>query len=349
VVVLYDSIEPPVHGGDAVGRPAYLDSAHRLVVGDIRDPDNLGPELRRADVVVHLAAMVGVGQSMYQVRRYTEVNTGGAANLLQLLVDDPGRARKLVVASSMSIYGEGAYACQNCGRVAPRLRAAEQLAEHDWEVRCPSCRSPLTPIATGEEKPLYPTSIYAINKRDHEEMFLAFGRAYGIPAVALRLFNIYGPRQALSNPYTGLAAIFASHMLRGLRPPVFEDGQQLRDFVHVGDVVQALALAIERPEADGEVFNIGTGRPISVLRVGELLAGQLGWDGGLELTSRYRAGDIRHCFANVTRARERLGYQPRVAFEEGVRELAAWVVEQQGRVGAVADATQQLADRGLVA
>jgi dTDP-L-rhamnose 4-epimerase len=248
----------------------------------------------------------------------------------------------------MSIYGEGAYACPSCGRVAPHLRTSAQLAEHDWEVRCPTCRASLRPIATGEEKPLYPTSIYAINKRDHEEMFLAFGRTYGIPAVALRFFNIYGPRQALSNPYTGLAAIFASHILRGLRPPVFEDGQQVRDFVHVSDVVQALQLAIERPEADGEVFNVGTGQPISVLQVGELLARELGWRDGLDLTLKYRAGDIRHCFADIGLARRLLGFEPQVRFEDGIAELAEWL-KGEIAVDAVEKATEELSKRGLVA
>src|ERR1700680_1159081 len=215
-VVLFDNLEPQVHGEGTV-RPAYLDPGHRLERGDIRDPRALAPLLREADVVFHLAAMVGGGQSMYQVRRYTDVNAMGMATLLEALATERRslRVRKLLVASSMSIYGEGAYACEECGRVAPRLRSVDQLAAAQWELRCPKCGNELRPLPPDEDKPLNPTSIYAITKRDHEEMALAFGHAYGLPAVALRFFNIYGSRQALGNPYTGGAAIFSGRMLGG--------------------------------------------------------------------------------------------------------------------------------------
>ena len=346
-VTLFDNLEPQVHGQPGGGRPAYLDERHELVPGDVRDADTLAPLVREADVVFHLAAMVGVGQSMYQVRRYTEVNTLGAATLLQVLVDDPGAVRKLIVASSMSIYGEGAYACPSCGRVAPRLRAQEQLAAREWEPRCPSCQAVLTPIPTDEEKPLYPTSIYAINKRDHEEMFLAFAHAYGIPGVALRFFNIYGSRQALSNPYTGVAAIFSGRLLSGRPPLIFEDGRQQRDFVHVSDIVQACTLAMDSSAADYQVLNVGSGRPMSVLQVAEALARELGWQDGFEVTQKFRAGDVRHCYADISRIQRLLGYTPRVRFEDGVGELVRWVSQQQGVQDSVAEATSQLTSRGL--
>ena len=348
-VVLFDNLEPQVHGDlSASGRPAYLDPALEMVRGDVRDPDALRPLLRRADVVFHLAAMVGVGQSMYEITRYTDVNTMGAANLLQLLVEERGSVRKLIVASSMSIYGEGAYRCPEHGRVAPRLRLTRQLETRDWDLHCPTCGATLTPIPTDEEKPLYPTSIYAINKRDHEEMALAFGLAYGVPAVALRFFNIYGSRQALSNPYTGVAAIFSGRMMTRRAPLVFEDGRQQRDFVHVSDIVQACRLAMERTEADNQVLNVGTGRPISVLQVAEILARELGWQGGVEVTEKFRAGDIRHCYADISRIQELLGYEPKVSFEQGVGELVSWVAGQQGVHSDVDGATQQLAALGLV-
>jgi dTDP-L-rhamnose 4-epimerase len=299
-------------------------------------------------VVVHLAAMVGVGQSMYEIRRYTEVNTLGAATLLQRLVERQGSVRKLVVASSMSIYGEGAYECDHCGSVAPRLRSEQQLAERQWELCCAACGSELRPLPTNEDKPLYPSSIYAINKRDHEEMFLAYGAAYRVPAVALRFFNIYGSRQALLNPYTGAAAIFCSRMMSGQPPLIYEDGQQLRDFVHVSDIVQACRLAIEREEADGQVLNVGTGRPLSIREVAGLLADELAWTGGCDLTGKYRAGDIRHCYADIGRARRLLGYEPRVDFRDGVHELVRWVGQQQAIEDRVAQATGELVERGLV-
>jgi dTDP-L-rhamnose 4-epimerase len=350
-VVLFDNLEPQVHGKGTT-RPAYLDPGHRLERGDIRDPRALAPLLREADVVFHLAAMVGVGQSMYQVRRYTDVNAMGMATLLEVLATERGslRVRKLLVASSMSIYGEGAYACAGCGRVAPRLRSVAQLDAGQWEMRCPKCGSELRPLPTDEDKPLNPTSIYAITKRDHEEMALAFGHAYELPAVALRFFNIYGSRQALSNPYTGVAAIFSGRMLAGQAPMIYEDGGQQRDFVHVSDVVQACCLAMTNPAADYQVLNVGTGQPTSVLQVGEHLARELGWTGGFDIVRKFRAGDVRHCFADITRIRESIGYAPRVRFEDGVRELVAWVGAQQGTeiMGQVADADHQLAAYRLV-
>ncbi len=349
-VTLFDNLEPQVHGASSdADRPAYLDPAHRLVRGDIRDAEALTPLVKDAEVVFHLAAMVGVGQSMYQVRRYTDVNAMGMATLLEVLAGQRDHVRKLVVASSMSIYGEGAYRCFSCGPVAPRLRPVEQLRAAEWEVRCPRCGAELEPIPTNEDKPLYPTSIYAINKRDHEEMALAFGQAYEVPAVALRFFNIYGSRQALTNPYTGVAAIFSGRMLAGQTPLIYEDGRQLRDFVHVSDIVQACRLAMGSPAADYRVFNVGSGRSIGVLEVGELLAQELGWTGGFEIVRKFRAGDIRHCFADISRIRSQLGYEPRFRFEDGVRELVAWVAHQHGAfVAGSGDADWQLAARGLI-
>jgi dTDP-L-rhamnose 4-epimerase len=347
-VILFDSLEPQVHGENR-RRPSYLDPNLHLELGDIRDPEAVGGLVRDVDVVFHLAAMVGVGQSMYQMRRYTDVNAMGMATLLEALVANRGRVRKLVVASSMSIYGEGAYRCPNCGPVYPRLRPTEQLAQFEWEVRCPDCNAKLEPIPTPEDKPLYPTSIYAINKRDHEEMALAFGQAYDIPAVALRFFNIYGSRQALSNPYTGVAAIFCGRMLSGQTPVIYEDGGQLRDFVHVSDIVQACRLAMEHSAADHQVFNVGTGKPVSVMQVGELLARELGWSRGFEIREKFRAGDIRHCFADITRIQSRLGYAPRQQFEAGVAELVAWVARQQGvSVPSASDVDRHLEAYGLL-
>lgn len=348
-VTLFDNLEPQVHGA-GTQRPAYLDPRHRLIVGDVRDAEALEPAVREADVVFHLAAMVGVGQSMYQVRRYTDVNAMGMATLLEILAGQraPRRPRKLIVASSMSLYGEGAYACPNHGQVAPRLRAPEQLARGDWEVHCPACDAVLGSLPTPEDKPLYPTSIYAINKRDHEEMALAFGHAYDLPAVALRFFNIYGSRQALTNPYTGVAAIFSGRMLGGQKPAIYEDGLQRRDFVHVSDIVQACRLAMDQSAADGQVFNVGTGEPVSVLDVAQALARHLRWTGGVDILHKFRAGDIRHCYADISRIRDQLGYRPRYRFEDGIRELVDWVAQQQAGQETGAEASQHLTAYGLV-
>src|SRR5262249_1578461 len=232
---------------------------------------------------------------------------------------------KLIVASSMSIYGEGAYRDVDGETVYPPIRPANQLIERQWEPLCPRTGAVLTPIGTTEEKPLVPTSVYAVTKQDQQQLCLVVGRAYGIPAVALRYFNIYGPRQSLSNPYTGVCAIFSSRLLNNQRPLVFEDGGQTRDFVHVSDIVQANLLALETDRADYQALNIGTGVPTAVRRMAVLLARGLHKDLEPEIVGKYREGDIRHCVADISQARALLGYKPKVALEEGLPELLDWV------------------------
>jgi dTDP-L-rhamnose 4-epimerase len=328
-VRVLDNLTPQVHGRPP-RQPDYLHPAAEFVRGDVRHRASVRRALEGVEVVFHQAAAVGVGQSMYEIRRYVEVNTLGGAVLLDVLANEPHTVRKLVVASSMSIYGEGAYDCAACGRVYPALRGEEQLRARDWEMRCPRCQEPVRAVPTAEDKPLAPTSVYAITKRDHEELFLAFGRAYRLPVVALRYFNVYGPRQALSNPYTGVAAIFAARLLNGRPPLVFEDGQQTRDFTHVSDIVQANLLAMESAAGDYEVFNVGTGVPTSVLEVARLLAQRLGVDIQPEVVQRFRAGDIRHCYADITKIRRVLGYEPRVVFAEGgLDDLVRWARAQR--------------------
>ena len=341
-----DNLDPQVHGDDA-GRPAYLDQRVELVRGDVRNREDVNEALDGCSMLVHFAAAVGVGQSMYEIERYTSVNALGAAVVLQTALDHRDHLERMLVASSMSIYGEGLYSCPKCGETAPRLRSAAQLAERDWEVRCPACGSPCEPMPTPESKPLYPTSIYAVNKRDHEEMFLSVGEAYGIPATAMRFFNVYGERQALSNPYTGVGAIFASRLLNGKPPVIFEDGGQSRDFIHVHDVARACLMALQSPEAAGMVFNVGTGRSTSVRQIAAAIARHLGRpEDDVIVRNQYRAGDIRHCYADVSRAREVLGFQAGITFEDGVAELCDWV-EAQSAVDRVDQATDELQRRGL--
>jgi len=327
-VVVFDSLDEQVHGPSR-RRPEYLDGEVKLVVGDVRDYDALERCVRgeRPEVVFHEAAVVGVGQSMYEIRRYVEANSLGTANLLDILVSNHHALDRLIVASSMSIYGEGAYACPEHGVVHPRLRPENQLAARQWEVRCPHCERELRDLPTSEEKPLLPTSVYATTKRDQEELVLEFGDAYEVPSVALRYFNVYGSRQSVSNPYTGVAAIFASRLLNDRPPLVFEDGGQSRDFVHVSDIVRANLLAMHRPEAVGEVFNVGTGVPTSVLEVGETLARRLGRELEPEVVGKFRAGDIRHCYAATEKIRDRLGFEPQVTFEAGTDLLIDWLAE----------------------
>lgn len=348
-VRVLDNLEPQVHGGlrERELWPDYANPNAEYILGDIRDPEAVSKALTGMDIVFHQAAMVGVGQSMYQISRYTDVNTNGAAVLLQAVVDAKEKPRKIVVASSMSIYGEGAYQCPEHNIIYPKLREDEQLQAHDWEMICPvpGCKRHLIPLPTPESKPLYPTSIYAINKRDHEEMFLIVGKAYNVPTVALRYFNTYGARQALSNPYTGVGAIFAGRLLNNKPPVIFEDGLQQRDFVHVSDIVQANLLAMENPAADFQVFNIGTGAATSILKVAESLAAQMGLNIKPEIVQQFRAGDIRHCYADIRRLTA-LGYQPLVSFEAGLEELVDWVASQRA-VDSFETARQELLEKGL--
>jgi dTDP-L-rhamnose 4-epimerase len=344
-VRILDNLDPQVHGPER-RRPAWVPADAELVQGDVRDADAVRGSLRDIDVVYHLAAAVGVGQSMYQIADYTAVNTLGTGHLLQSLVDDRGSVEKLIVASSMSIYGEGRYARPDGREPTAALRTADQLRDHHWDPRDVD-GTVLLPAATDEGKPLDPTSIYALTKADQEKMVLMVGAAYGIPSVALRFFNIYGPRQALSNPYTGVAAIFSSRLLNGQPPLVFEDGEQKRDFVSVHDIVQALLLSAQEEAAVGKAFNVGSGRAVTVREVAQTLAGVLGSDLEAQVVGKYRVGDIRHCFADISLAREVLGYEPRVTFEEGMQELVGWLQEQERPEDLVESHAAELAARGL--
>ncbi len=347
-VRIFDRLEVQVHGIER-RKPGYLNPDADFIWGDVRDREALKKAIQGVDVIFHLAAKVGVGQSMYEILEYVDVNTSGGANLLDILAKEKHRVRKMVVASSMSVYGEGAYSCKQCGGVSPKLRSREQLRLREWEVRCPTCELTVDPVPTTEQKPLLPTSIYAITKRDHEEMFLSVGLAYSIPTVALRYFNIYGPRQALSNPYTGVAAIFCGRLLNQKAPTIFEDGLQSRDFIHVTDIVQANLLAMEKREADYEVFNVGTGRQTTILEVAEVLKKKLapGLNIQPKIEHAFRQGDIRHCFADIAKIQKRLGFEPRIQFADGVDDLVRWVREQQA--GDTFDRAHiELKKRGLI-
>lgn len=342
-VRVLDNLYPQVHGDDAE-RPEYLDPDVELVVGDVRDPEALREALKGIDAVYHLASVVGVGQSMYAIAEYTSINNLGTAVLLEALIQQPVEA--LVVASSVSIYGEGLYRNAAGATFNPSNRTAEQLRMGDWEVYAEN-GEPLIPVLTPETKSPDLASVYALSKFDQERMCLMIGQAYHIPTVALRFFNVYGTRQALSNPYTGVLAIFASRLLNNNAPLIFEDGCQQRDFVHIYDIVQGLLLALERPEAAGGVFNIASGNQYTIIQLAEKMASVLGKEHlRPEITGKYRVGDIRHCFADIARARQVLGYQPRVSLETGMVELANWL-EGQVAYDRVHEMTAQLSARGL--
>lgn len=338
-----DNLSPQVHGAEQK-RPAYLSPDVELMVGDVREAGAVQKALKGVDAVYHFAATVGVGQSMYEIARYTDVNNMGTATLLERLIEQP--VERLVVASSMSIYGEGLYQAPDGSRVAGQERSLEQLKAGDWEVRDES-GAVLTPLPTPESKTPTLASVYALSKYDQERLCLIVGRAYHVPVVALRFFNVFGTCQALSNPYTGVLAIFASRYLNGRSPLIFEDGRQQRDFVSVRDVARACRLALETPNAAGEVFNVGSGQPYTVEEIADRMAASLGCQNlAPEITGKYRAGDIRHCFADISKARQILGYAPQVSLDEGLVEIGQWL-EGQVAHDHVAEAGLELAKRGL--
>jgi dTDP-L-rhamnose 4-epimerase len=350
-VVVLDNLDPQVHGQDAtspVNIAGHVQGGRvDFIRGDIRSREDVVRALQRVDAVAHLAAAVGVGQSMYEPFYYADVNVAGQGMLLEEMAREPQRYVRLVVASSMSIYGEGVYVCPDHGELAPEPRPEARLERAEWEVPCPECGADMTAGRTGEEKPLQFTSIYAISKKTQEEMALCFGQAYRLPTIALRFFNVYGSRQALSNPYTGVAAIFMGRLRNGKAPMVFEDGGQSRDFVHVHDVADAVVRALELEEVASGAYNVCTGRPVTITQVGEALARLLGQETQPEAVGRYRAGDIRHCIGDPSLARQALGFEARTPFDEGLRELMSWASGEEAD-DRVDTSFEELQRQGLV-
>ncbi|CCJ08469.1 NAD(P)-dependent oxidoreductase [Methylocystis sp. SC2] len=339
-VRLFDGLIDQVHGRASASLP---DDAE-LMVGDIRDARRVAEALEGVDAVIHLAAEVGVGQSMYAIERYVGVNDLGTAVLLQALIERP--VRRVVVASSMSIYGEGLYQDAEGRAVEDVERSA--VTPGTWDL-LDGAGKPLRPMPTPEWKRPALASVYALTKYVQERLTLNVCGAYGMESVALRLFNVYGPGQALSNPYTGVLAIFAARLLNGRPPLVFEDGRQRRDFVHVSDVARAFLLALDAPAADGEVYNIGSGEDRSVLEVAQSLAQAMNRPQiAPEVTGKFRTGDIRHCFADISKARAELSFAPAVDFTAGLAELAEWLAQQHA-VDRAEEARRELEARGLVA
>ncbi|MFN2451098.1 MAG: NAD-dependent epimerase/dehydratase family protein [Candidatus Dormibacteria bacterium] len=344
-VRVLDNLDPQAHEG---ARAAFLNPEAELVTGDLRDRAAVARALDGVELVFHQGGMVGNGQSMYELHRYVDVNAGGTAILVEEVLRRRDRVRRLVAASSMVVYGEGAYRCVEHGEVAPGLRADADLAARRWDPCCPRCGEAVEAVPTAEDRPLHPTSAYAISKRDSEELVLVAGRAHGVETVALRYLNIYGPQQALSNPYTGVAAIFCTRLLNGRRPLLFEDGQQRRDLVHVSDVVRANLLAAESTAAVGHAINVGTGASLTITELALTLARHLGRaDQEPELSGAYRAGDIRHCWADLGLARRLLGFEAIADRDVELHRLAEWVTTQRP-ADRTDEATAELRSRGLI-
>ena len=345
-VAVIDSFEGQVHHGV---RHARIDGAARMVVGRLDQDHLLQHALDGVDRVVHLAAVVGVGQSQYEAGRYVRRNTYETAVLMEAL---RGRdIEKLIVASSMSIYGEGEYRCDHgWGQIGhhPLPRTPEKMAAGQWGIVC-ACGATMSPVATSENKPLVPASVYAITKRDQEELCLVLGDTYGIPTTALRFFNVYGPGQALGNPYTGAAAIFATRILNGCPPIIFEDGMQSRDLIHVSDIVSGIVAALKAgPEASGQAINLGTGKARTIGQTAHVIGQALGWNAPvINGTGEFRSGDIRHCFADISKARKLLRWAPTVQWANGIAEYARSVADERP-ADHTARAMTSLYENGLI-
>jgi len=344
-VVLYDNLDPQVHPNGKI--PPHYNPGARFIPGDVRDYDRLRSVLLEGvEIIFHFAAAVGITQSQYKIKHYSDVNQGGTVNLLDILVNNKHEVRKVIVAASMSSYGEGVYRCEEHGEIRPPVRSPEQMARGDWDLYCPLCRAKVEPVRTREDAALNCNSIYAINKMNQEQMVMNIGKTYAIPAVALRYFNVYGPRQSLSNPYTGVSAIFMSRIKNGKQPILYEDGLQTRDFVSVHDVITANILAMERDEANYHVFNVGSGVATTIRSLAEKLAAILATDIPPVVSGKFRKGDVRHCCADVSKAKDSLGFVPSVRLDDGLQELVEW------SKGATAndhfqEAEREMLERGL--
>jgi dTDP-L-rhamnose 4-epimerase len=321
-VTIYDSLDRQAHPRGTL--PSYIPHEARFVQADVRNGEALAEVVRNTDAIAHLAGAVGIAQSLYEIHRYVDVNVGGTAQLLDTVVRLKVAPRKIVLASSMTCYGEGRYQCPECGVVRPPIRTEDDVARFGWEPTCPRCRRPLAALAIGEDDALDGVSIYALTKKTQEALLWSVARTYEWPVTILRYFNVYGPRQTLNNPYTGVTAIFLNRVKHKQPPVVYEDGGQSRDFISVHDVATATALALERDESNAHVVNIGSGTPIGILEVARMLIGLGSAPVEPQVTRQFRKGDIRHCYADTSAAARVLKFIPRVSLAAGLQELVEW-------------------------
>jgi dTDP-L-rhamnose 4-epimerase len=346
-VRVLDSLISQVHGPHGQF-PSHLNGEIEWVRGDVCNSKQVSRALEGVDRVFHLAALTGVGQSMYQVDEYTRVNVGGTSTLLQCLIDRKQMLKRLVLSSSRAVYGEGKYACARCGIVYPASRSVSQLDAKQWELTCPSCDGTIHAQPVDERSVCWPGSVYAITKKTQEDLMLCTGKAYDLPVVVLRYFNVYGDGQAPTNPYTGLLITFLARLRGGQPLDLYEDGQMQRDFVHVRDVVAATVTAGERPEAIQQCINVGTGRRITVEQIAKTLVRLTGSSAAAQRLPVARVGDIRHCVADIQRAQELLGYEPHVPLEVGLTELIAWYRHQEPSDDRTQQARLELEQRQLL-
>lgn len=342
-VTVLDNLYKQIHPTGKL--PSYFNKKAEFIKGDVTKKTDWLKAIRGVDAVYHFAAAVGVGQSMYEIEHYVRVNSLGTALFLDILANKKHSVKKMIVAASMSSYGEGTYKCHKCGLIKPPLRNMENLKKHDFNVYCPVCGRVVSPVATNAEVKQNCNSIYAIGKKNQEEMVLNIGQAYNIPAVALRYFNVYGSRQSLSNPYNGVVAIFMSRIKNGKPPIINEDGLQTRDFIHIKDVTSANITVLENNKADYQVFNVGSGKPVTILKVAEILIRLYKSSIKPKITRKVRKLDVRHCYADTAKISS-LGWKPKVSFRDGLKEVIEWSRDEKA-VDKLDFAMRELEKRGL--
>jgi dTDP-L-rhamnose 4-epimerase len=330
-VTVLDNLSPQIHGEDGTKSELFLNIKDKVnfIQGDVVNSEDWKRALKGQDVVVHLAAETGTGQSMYEINKYIDVNVKGTSNLLDILTNEEHQVKKIVIAASRAIYGEGMYHCTEHGTVYPVARTEADMSKGDFEVKCPICNRDVEVMATTEETKIHPTSIYGITKQMQEDMCMVVGKSLNIPVVGYRYQNVYGPGQSLKNPYTGILSIFSTIIKNGNNINIFEDGKESRDFVFIDDIVDATILGIEKEEANYESFNVGTGVCTNVLEVATLLKEKYQSETDIVISGNYRLGDIRHNFADLTKIHEKLGFTPKVSFEEGISKFVDWVNQQE--------------------
>ena len=350
-ITVLDNLSQQVHGNDPeTSSSLFLSIKNKVnfIRGDVTKRADWELALKGQDKVVHLAAETGTGQSMYQIEKYSNVNIGGTAILSDILTNVKHKIKKIVVASSRAIYGEGKYYCDEHGIVYPTERVSEDLSRGDFECKCPICRKEVRLMPTCEDSKIHPTSVYGVTKQCQEQLVMTVGRTLQIPCVAFRYQNVYGPGQSLSNPYTGILSIFSTQIKNGKNINIFEDGLESRDFVYIDDVVNATILGLENPAADYKIFNVGADKPINVLTVANKLIQNYKCNVTMNITGNYRLGDIRHNFADLSRIRTVLGYKPFHDFEYGISKFTEWVESQKLSVDGYSQSINELKEKRLL-
>lgn len=345
-----DNLSKQIHGVEPEKTsPLYQSIINRVefIEGDVTSKADLELAIKGQDAIIHLAAETGTGQSMYEIKKYSDINIGGTSLLLDILTNQQHYIKKIIVASSRAIYGEGKYQCEKHGIVYPVERKTEDMQRGDFECKCPICNGPINLLPTSEDSKIHPSSVYGITKQNQEQMVLTVGKSLGIPSVAFRYQNVYGPGQSLSNPYTGILSIFSTQIRNGNNINIFEDGKESRDFVYIDDVVNATILGLEKDQANYEVFNVGADKPIDVITVAETLKRNYNSNLTLNVTGNFRLGDIRHNYADLSKIQRSLNYEPQFSFEKGINEFCKWVLKQEIQKDNYTQSIEELKKKGL--